>query len=94
MKFRKKDDPPRIRVSATRKEDEWEFIVEDNGIGIDPTYHQRIFEPFKRLHGREYAGTGLGLALCRRIVEAHGGRIGVESAPGQGSTFSFTLPEV
>jgi light-regulated signal transduction histidine kinase (bacteriophytochrome) len=92
VKFRKKDEPARIRVSATRNEDGWEFTVADNGIGIDPAYHQSIFEPFKRLHGREYAGTGLGLALCKRIVEAHGGRINVESAPGQGSAFRFTLP--
>jgi light-regulated signal transduction histidine kinase (bacteriophytochrome) len=93
VKFRKKDEPARVRVSATRNDDAWEFTVADNGIGIDPAYHQRIFEPFKRLNGREYAGTGLGLALCKRIVEAHGGRIGVESEPGQGSTFKFTLPE-
>jgi light-regulated signal transduction histidine kinase (bacteriophytochrome) len=92
VKFRKKDEPARISVSATRREDQWEFTVTDNGMGIDPAYHQRIFEPFKRLHGREYAGTGLGLALCKRIVEAHGGRIGVESELGQGCVFRFTLP--
>jgi light-regulated signal transduction histidine kinase (bacteriophytochrome) len=92
VKFRKKDEPARIRVNATRIEGEWEFTVADNGIGIDPAYHERVFEPFKRLHGREYAGTGLGLALCKRIVEAHGGRIAVESELGRGSTFRFTLP--
>jgi light-regulated signal transduction histidine kinase (bacteriophytochrome) len=92
VKYRQKDDPPRIRVSAARQDDLWEFAVADNGIGIDSTYHQRIFEPFKRLHGREYPGTGIGLALCKRIVEGHGGRIRVESEPGRGSTFFFTLP--
>ncbi len=94
VKYRRKDDPPRVRVSAYHKDGEWEFAVADNGIGIDPAHHQRIFEPFKRLHGHEYPGTGLGLALCKRIVEAHGGRIRVESEPGRGSTFRFTLPEL
>jgi light-regulated signal transduction histidine kinase (bacteriophytochrome) len=93
LKYRRKEDPPRIRVSATRNGEAWEFAVVDNGIGIDPAYHQRIFEPFKRLHGREYPGTGLGLALCKRIVEAHGGHIRVESEPGRGSTFFFTIPD-
>ena len=93
LKYRRKEEPPRVRVSAARNGDYWEFAVADNGMGIDPAYHQRIFEPFKRLHGREYPGTGIGLALCKRIVEAHGGRIRVESEPGRGSTFRFTIPE-
>ena len=93
LKYRRKGEPTRVRVSAARNGDSWEFAVADNGIGIDPAYHQRIFEPFKRLHGHEYPGTGIGLALCKRIVEAHGGRIRVESEPGRGSTFRFTIPE-
>lgn len=91
MKYRRKEEAPRVQVSATREGDAWEFAVADNGLGIDPAYHQRIFEPFKRLHGREYPGTGIGLALCKRIVEAHGGRIRVESERGRGSTFRFTI---
>jgi len=92
LKFRRREDSPRIHATAVRNDDRWSFAISDNGLGIDAAYHERVFEPFKRLHGREYAGTGMGLALCKRIVEMHGGRITVESEPGRGSTFRFTLP--
>jgi light-regulated signal transduction histidine kinase (bacteriophytochrome) len=81
-----------IHVSARREDSNWLVLVRDNGPGIDASYHQRIFEPFKRLHGRQYRGHGLGLAFCRRAIESHGGRIWVESRLGEGSTFCFTLP--
>jgi signal transduction histidine kinase len=84
--------PPRIHVSAKRNDDYWQFAFEDNGLGIDPKYYKQIFGIFKRLHGRDRPGTGIGLAVCQRIVERHGGTIWVESEPGKGSTFYFTLP--
>jgi signal transduction histidine kinase len=86
------EEPPRIHVSAVRQKDEWVFSVRDNGLGIDPKYHKQVFGIFKRLHGRERPGTGIGLAICQRIVERHGGRLWVESEPGRGSTFFFTIP--
>ena len=86
-------EPPRVHVSAVETGDHWRFSVRDNGIGIDPKYKERIFGLFKRLHhDRSYGGTGIGLAICQRIVERYGGRIWVESEPGRGSVFYFTIP--
>ena len=82
---------PRVHVSSKRVDLGWEFSVQDNGLGIAPTFQGRIFGVFKRLHGREYPGSGLGLAFCKKAIEGHGGRIWVESTLGVGSTFYFTV---
>jgi signal transduction histidine kinase len=88
-----REDRPRVRVEAERENGLWRFSVRDNGIGMNPDHTQRIFEPFQRLHGEEdYSGTGIGLAVCERIIDQHGGRIWVSSTPGEGSVFYFTLP--
>lgn len=92
IKYRRPEAPPKIHLSAQRSNAAWEISVADNGIGIEAKYLETIFAPFKRLHGKEYPGTGLGLAMCRRVVERYRGQIWGESEGGQGSTFHFTLP--
>jgi signal transduction histidine kinase len=92
VKYRRPDEPPRIRISAERQGEEWVFGIADNGIGIDAAYREKVFEVFTRLQPDTYAGTGLGLAICKRIVESFDGRIWVESEPGKGSIFLFAIP--
>jgi light-regulated signal transduction histidine kinase (bacteriophytochrome) len=86
--------PPMVHCGATQKGDCWEFFVRDNGIGFDPLQAERVFQIFTRLHTREeYQGSGVGLAVCKKIVEVHGGTIRAEATPGHGSVFRFTLRE-
>jgi PAS domain S-box-containing protein len=93
LKYRKPDQAPQIHVTAEQTNREWIIAIQDNGIGFDPQYASTIFAPFKRLHQPDaFPGTGVGLAISRRIVEAHGGRIWAESQPGEGAIFRFTLP--
>jgi chemotaxis family two-component system sensor kinase Cph1 len=93
IKFRKPDETPQIYIGVQRREEDWLFSVQDNGIGIDPQFAERIFVIFQRLHTRdEYPGSGMGLAICKKIVECHRGHIWVESALGHGATFYFTIP--
>ncbi len=93
LKYRKPETPPRIHVSVRKTNSELEISVQDNGIGFDPHYSERIFGVFQRLHGQEFAGTGIGLTICKRIVERRGGRIWANGKPGEGATFSFSIPD-
>jgi len=94
IKYRNPDAPLEIRIEAVRDTaGGWKVSVRDNGIGIAKQYHESVFAPFKRLHGKNIPGCGMGLAVCRRIVEAHGGRTWVDSTPDGGSDFQFTLRE-
>jgi PAS domain S-box-containing protein len=95
IKFRAEGRKPEIRITVKRGTDEWVFAVADNGIGIEPQYFERIFRMFQRLHTRaRYPGTGIGLAICKKVIERHGGRMWLESQPEQGSTFYFNLPDL
>ncbi len=92
IKYRS-EKPPQVHVSAAKnRTEEWVFSVRDNGIGIDPQFAEKVFAMFSRLNGSKYPGSGIGLALCRKLVERLGGRIWVESKHGRGSDFSFTIP--
>jgi signal transduction histidine kinase len=93
LKFRRPEVPPVITIDSKRIGSFWQISVRDNGIGFEETYRERIFEMFQRLHGRnEYEGTGMGLAICRKIVERHLGSITARSRPGEGATFIVNLP--
>jgi PAS domain S-box-containing protein len=93
LKYRRREIRPVVHISSRQQGNEWLIAVQDNGIGFDPKHAKAIFAPFKRLHSREeFEGTGVGLAICQRIVENHGGRIWADSKPGEGTTFFFTMP--
>lgn len=95
IKFRRDGVAPTVAIAARRDGAMWHIVVEDNGIGIDPQYVERVFLIFQRLHGRDrYPGTGIGLAIAKKVIDYHGGRIWIESTPGQGSRFNFTLPAI
>jgi light-regulated signal transduction histidine kinase (bacteriophytochrome) len=91
IKFRGEAEPI-IHVAAVEKESTWQFSIQDNGIGIDPEYREKVFQVFERLHTRDkYSGTGVGLSICKKIVERHRGAIWIDSRPGEGTTFHFAL---
>ena len=95
LKFHKPGEAPVIRITAedSRAQDDCHLVIQDNGIGFDPKYAEKIFNIFQRLHGQgQYPGTGIGLAICRKVVERHGGRITAEGVEGQGAAFRVTLP--
>ena len=92
LKYRR-ESPPRISIGFEERAADWVFVVRDNGLGFNPELAEKAFGIFKRLHGRDYPGTGIGLAICKRIVERNGGRIWAESEPGVGSCFYFTIPK-
>jgi light-regulated signal transduction histidine kinase (bacteriophytochrome) len=93
VKFRSQDSP-KVDIRVSQVEGGWVFSIRDNGLGIDPEHKDTIFHVFRRLHSRDkYPGSGIGLAICKRIVERHGGEIWVDSTPGQGSTFYFSVPD-
>jgi light-regulated signal transduction histidine kinase (bacteriophytochrome) len=94
LKFARDDSPLRVHIAAVRQDSGWCFTVADNGIGVDPAMADEVFEPFRRLHPRDaYAGTGIGLSICKRIVAQYGGRIWVQPGPDAGSLFCFTVPD-
>ena len=95
LKYAKKDTPSSIQINAVESEKEWEFSIEDNGIGIDTQFYEKIFVIFQRLHNKdEYEGTGIGLSIAKKHIEFLGGRIWLESKPGDGTTFYFTIPKI
>ncbi|HEX4769974.1 MAG TPA: ATP-binding protein [Bryobacteraceae bacterium] len=93
IKYRRPDVPLHVHIGAQRQVDAWLFSVRDNGSGFEPEYADRVFGIFKRLHGRDVPGTGVGLAICKAMIERHGGHIWAEAKPGVGATFYFTIPD-
>ena len=93
IKYRRPEEPPKIHIAVRSEASNWVFSVRDNGLGVETEFREKIFEVFRRLHGQDIPGNGIGLALARKVMEAHGGRIWVESAPGSGSTFYVRLPK-